>query len=219
MRNKELIRLEQISKEIKGAPVLKNINLEFKTGMIYGLHGINGSGKTMLLRMIAGLIRPTEGKVFLDGKLLHKDLDFPQSMGVVIENPDFWHNYTGLQVLRTLAAIKKTASERDLHTALERVGLSSEDGRTVRKYSLGMKQRLGIAQAIMERPDILLLDEPTNALDKEGIIQIQQILKEEAGRGAVVILASHNAADLQVCDVLIEMEQGKVVSRRERRER
>lgn len=218
MKSKEFICLEQITKEIKGIPVLKNINLKFKTGTIYGLHGINGSGKTMLLRMIAGLIRPTEGKVLLDGKLLHKEMDFPQSMGVVIENPDFWHNYTGLQVLRTLSAIKKTASEQDMHTALVRVGLSPRDGRIVRKYSLGMKQRLGIAQAIMEKPDILLLDEPTNALDKEGVAQIQRILKEEAQRGAVVILASHNTADLQVCDVLIEMEQGTVVSRRERQE-
>lgn len=212
------VQLERVTKEIKGISVLKDITLGFEIGKLYGLHGINGSGKTMLLRMIAGLIRPTEGRVIIDGKVLHKEMDFPESVGVVIESPDFWKNYTAMQVLQTLAAIKKVASPEDLQFALERVGLSAKDKRTIKKYSLGMKQRLGIAQAIMEHPKVLLLDEPTNALDKEGIVLIKQVIREEVRQGAVAIIASHNADDLQECDELIEIQQGKVADRKEKQD-
>lgn len=217
METNRFIILEHVTKIIKGTAVLKRIDLTFQTGKIYGMHGTNGSGKTMLLRMIAGLIRPTEGTVHIDGKILHKEMDFPESVGVVIETPDFWQNYTGMQVLQTLAEIQKKASPEDLQVALQRVGLVPGDKRTVKKYSLGMKQRLGIAQAIMERPKILLLDEPTNALDKTGVLLVKQIIKEEAARGAVVVIASHSAGDLRECDVLLEIEDGCIISRKEKR--
>lgn len=205
-----VIRLKNISKEIKGTMVLSDINFVFEPEKIYGLHGRNGSGKTMLLRMISGLIRPTAGQVEIGGKILHKDIDFPESIGVMIETQDFWKNYTGIKVLKTLASIKRQITEEQMAKTLERIGLDPEDKRTIRKYSLGMRQRLGIAQAIMEKPDILLLDEPTNALDKEGVSLVNRLLKEEAARGAIVIIASHNLQDLEQCDQLIEMDNGSI---------
>lgn len=202
------IVLEHVEKKIKSVSILKDLNLQFEAGKIYGVYGTNGSGKTMLLRMMAGLIRPTSGRVLSFGKELHKEIDFPERIGVVIENPDFWKNYTGRQVLQTLAGIKKIVSPEEIEDSLERVGLEPGDGRTIRKYSLGMKQRLGIAQAIMEKPDILLLDEPTNALDENGIVQIETIIRQEAERGAVVVLASHNVQDLNLCHERIRMREG-----------
>jgi ABC-2 type transport system ATP-binding protein len=203
--------LDAVSKKLKGAMVLNDINLSFEPGAMYGLYGKNGSGKTMLLRMIAGLIRPTDGRVLIQGRELHREIDFPESIGIVIETPDFWHNYTGLNVLMTLARIKGLVSIKEMRETLERVGLDPDDTRTVRKYSLGMKQRLGIAQAIMERPDILLLDEPTNALDKVGVKLAERIIKEESVRGATVIIASHDQNDLDNCDRLVGLEAGYVI--------
>jgi len=161
----ERIILEHVSKVIRNVEVLNDINLSFEKGKIYGLKGYNGSGKTMLLRMIAGLIQPTEGTVSVDDEILHKDIDFPKDMGVLIENPNFWNNYTAKEVLYSLAVINKKIGIKEIDKALKRVELDSDDKRTIRKYSLGMKKRLGIAQAIMEEPQILLLDEPSNALD------------------------------------------------------
>lgn len=184
--------------------------MTMESGKIYGLFGRNGSGKTMLLRLIAGLIHPSSGQVIIDGKILHKEMDFPESIGVLIETPDFWKGYTGKKVLKTLASIKNQISDDEIENTMRRVGLDPEDGRTVRKYSLGMKQRLGIAQAIMEKPDILLLDEPTNALDKNGVIQMREMMREEAKRGAIVVIASHNAQDLKHCDCYFEIEEGTV---------
>ncbi|MDR0886129.1 MAG: ABC transporter ATP-binding protein [Clostridiales Family XIII bacterium] len=205
------IHLNDVSKRIKKEYVLRNINLTFNEGCIYGLHGINGSGKTMLLRAISGLIKPTEGTVSINEKILHKDIDFPESIGVLIETPDFWRNYTAIEVLSSLGRIKKIVSEDDIINALNRVGLEPRDKRTIKKFSLGMKQRLGIAQAIMEKPKILLLDEPTNALDKSGISLIEEIIKEESSRGTIIIIASHNTHDLSNCDSLIEIENGYII--------
>lgn len=207
----EQIKIDKVSKQIKGVWVLKDISLEFQGGVIYGLSGCNGSGKTMLLRMIAGLIRPTEGVVSVNDKILHKDMDYPPAIGVLIENPGFWKNYTGFEVLQMLADIKKSIGEKDISETMLRVGLEPGDKRTVKKYSLGMRQKLGIAQAIMEKPDIILLDEPTNALDKKSIGIVRQIIKEEAERGAIVIIASHNSMDLEICDEVIELEEGMVI--------
>ncbi|WP_027400526.1 ABC transporter ATP-binding protein [Anaerovorax odorimutans] len=203
--------LKNVYKEIKGVTVLRDINFTLKKRMIYGLFGHNGSGKTMLLRMIAGLIKPTSGEVYIDGKKLHTDMDFPESIGVIIETPDFWSNYTGKEVLKTLAEIKKIINDNDIDKALQRVGLDPKDKRVIKKYSLGMKQRLGIAQAIMESPDILLLDEPTNALDKSGIELARKIIREERDRGALVVIASHNVADLEECQIKIELSDGSIV--------
>ncbi len=204
------IKLSNVSKEIKGAVILDEINYEFHPGVIYGIHGRNGSGKTMLLRAIAGLIRPTRGEIKIGEKILHQDMDFPESIGVLIETPNFWKNYTGVKVLKTLASIKNVIGQREIEEILQKVGLDPKDSRTVRKYSLGMKQRLGIAQALMEQPDILLLDEPTNAIDKMGVQVVEDLFRKEANRGAVVIIASHNLQDLEHCDQLLEMDQGRI---------
>ncbi len=204
------ITLENVSKQIKGVEILTEINQEFKSGRIYGLCGYNGSGKTMLLRMMAGLIRPSSGRVIVDGKTLHKDIDFPENMGVLIENPDFWKNYTGKEVLYTLASINKKIGMEEINRAMEQVGLQSDDPRTIKKYSLGMKKRLGIAQAIMERPKLLLLDEPTNALDKKGVETIRNLILGQKAEDAIIILASHNKEDLDICDVILEVEEGRI---------
>ena len=190
--------------------ILDEINYEFHPGVIYGIHGRNGSWKTMLLRAIAGLIRPTRGEIKIGEKILHQDMDFPESIGVLIETPNFWKNYTGVKVLKTLASIKNVIGQREIEEILQKVGLDPKDSRTVRKYSLGMKQRLGIAQALMEQPDILLLDEPTNAIDKMGVQVVEDLFRKEANRGAVVIIASHNLQDLEHCDQLLEMDQGRI---------
>jgi ABC-2 type transport system ATP-binding protein len=205
------IILENVSKKIRGVEILTEINREFVSGKIYGLCGCNGSGKTMLLRMLAGLIRPSSGRVIVDGSILHKDIDFPENMGVLIENPDFWKNYTGKEALYALAAINKKIGTKEIDHAMERVGLQPNDSRTIKKYSLGMKKRLGIAQAIMEYPKLLLLDEPTNALDKKGVETIGNLILEEKAQDSIIILASHNKADLDICDVIFEMENGRII--------
>lgn len=204
------IIISGISKTIKGTEILKNIDLKLRGGKIYGLYGSNGSGKTMLLRAVAGLIRIDSGSIIINGKQLHKETDFPESIGVVIENPQFWDGYTGFENLKMLASIKKQINDEAIKDTLERVGLDPGDKKTVKKYSLGMKQKLGIAQAIMESPDIILLDEPTNALDKKSTENIRGIIAEEAARGAIVVIASHVEEDLDICDIRYEMVEGKI---------
>ena len=204
------IIISGISKTIKGTEILKNIDLNLRGGKIYGLYGSNGSGKTMLLRAVAGLIRIDSGSIIINGKQLHKETDFPESIGVVIENPQFWDGYTGFENLKMLASIKKQINDEAIRATLEKVGLDPGDKKTVKKYSLGMKQKLGIAQAIMESPDIILLDEPTNALDKKSTENIRGIIAEEAARGAIVVIASHVEADLDICDIRYEMSDGEI---------
>ena len=207
----EKITLEHVSKVIKNVEVLKDINVCLQKGKVYGLKGYNGSGKTMLLRMIAGLIKPTEGTVFIDDKILHKDMDFPEDIGVMIENPNFWSNYTGKEVLYSLAMINKKIGMSEIDEVLERVELNPQDKRIIKKYSLGMKKRLGIAQAIMEKPQVILLDEPSNALDKKGVEMVRKIIQDERERGALIVLASHQNEDLDICDAIIEIEEGRIV--------
>ena len=204
------IIISGISKTIKGTEILKNIDLKLRVGKIYGLYGSNGSGKTMLLRAVAGLIRIDSGSIIINGKQLHKETDFPESIGVVIENPQFWDGYTGFENLKMLASIKKQINDEAIRATLEKVGLDPSDKKTVKKYSLGMKQKLGIAQAIMESPDIILLDEPTNALDKKSTENIRGIIAEEAARGALGVIASHVEADLDICDIRYEMSDGEI---------
>lgn len=204
------IIISGISKTIKGTEILKNIDLKLRGGKIYGLYGSNGSGKTMLLRAVAGLIRIDSGSIIINGKQLHKETDFPESIGVVIENPQFWDGYTGFETLKMLASIKKQINDEAIRATLEKVGLDPGDKKTVKKYSLGMKQKLVIAQAIMESPDIILLDEPTNALDKKSTENIRGIIAEEAARGAIVVIASHVEADLDICDIRYEMSDGEI---------
>ena len=190
------VELINVTKRIKGTAVLTNINLRLKAGRIYGMLGRNGSGKTMLIRMIAGLIRPTQGEVRVFGRQLGKELDFPESLGLIIENVGFWPSYTGLECLRVLAGVKKKIGEAEMRKALERVGLDPSDRRKYYQYSLGMKQKLAIAQAVMEQPDLILLDEPTNSLDEESVEAVREILLQERARGALILVASHNKEDI-----------------------
>ncbi|MFD2368747.1 ATP-binding cassette domain-containing protein [Brevibacillus sp. GCM10020057] len=192
------IEVRQLSKVIGGREILKNIHLSLEKGKIYGFFGHNGSGKTMLFRAICGLIKPTAGSITINGKQLHKDISFPESVGVIIESPGFWSHYTGFENLKLLASIKSIISDADIKNAMMRVGLSPEDDRTYKKYSLGMKQRLAIAQAIMEKPDIIILDEPTNALDEDAVHLVRSILLEEKSRGATILIASHNKEDIAI---------------------
>lgn len=208
-----MIVLEQINKRIKGHSVLEDISYTFKEKQVYGLYGHNGSGKTMLLRAISGLIRLNSGSICIDGKKLHQDISFPENTGIVIEHMELLPNYSALENLKILSKIKKTATEEEMKNSLRRVGLDPESRQKVRKYSLGMKQRLNIAQAIFEQQKILLLDEPTNALDEEGVHQIYQLIQEERNKGAIIIVATHHKEDLiRLCDVVIKIAEGKIVS-------
>ena len=203
------IQVKNLSKEIKGKYILNNINLSFERGKIYGLYGRNGSGKTMLLRALAGLLIPTEGEIDMDGKSLHKDMDFPENVGIIIENTSLLPQFDGFTNLKQLGKIRNVATDEDIDNALDTVGLKGEN-KKVKAYSLGMRQRLSIAQAIFEKPELLLLDEPTNALDENYINKVREILLKEKDRGAIVIIASHNKDDLRIlADEIISMSDGK----------
>ena len=205
------IKVSNATKYIRRSLILKDVNLELEGGKIYGLQGPNGGGKTMLMRLISGLIRPSQGQVQIDGKQLGKDMDFPDTLGLLIENPAFLPGYTGLKNLELLAQLRKRADIRQIKATLRDVGLDPEDKRKYRKYSLGMKQRLGIACAIMEQPDLIILDEPTNALDSAGVEQISQLICRERDRGALIILACHDAAVLEnLADEIYTVAEGHV---------
>lgn len=204
-----MVEIKNYCKSIKSRPILNNVSYNFEYGKIYGLYGHNGSGKTMLLRAIAGLLVSDSGSVVIDGKVLHKDMSFPPSIGIVIENMNLLPQYNAFDNLKILGKIKKTATDEDIKTALERVGLKSD--LKVKKFSLGMKQRLNIAQAVFEKQKIILLDEPTNALDNDGVQLIYKLLKEEKERGALVVITTHHKEDLEeVCDVVLEMTEGEL---------
>lgn len=191
-----IISVENLSKSIRGTTVLDNISMKFESGKIYGLAGKNGSGKTMLMRALCGLIRPTSGKIIIDGKVLGKDFSFPPSIGVLIENPAFISKYTGFKNLKMIASIKNKATDEDIKQVLQNVGLDPEDKRVYRKYSLGMKQRLGIACALMEKPDIILLDEPINAIDEDGVGIIKDLLKNYSAN-SIIIVSCHDKEELE----------------------
>ena len=204
-----MVEIKNYCRSIKSRPILNNVSYNFEYGKIYGIYGHNGSGKTMLLRAIAGLLVPDSGSVVIDGKVLHKDMSFPPSIGIVIENMNLLPQYNAFDNLKILGKIKKTATDEDIKTALERVGLKSD--LKVKKFSLGMKQRLNIAQAVFEKQKIILLDEPTNALDNDGVQLIYKLLKEEKERGALVVITTHHKEDLEeVCDVVLKMTEGEL---------
>ena len=207
------IVIKGLNKKIKGSPVLTDINLEFNGGKVYGLKGKNGSGKTMLMRAVSGLITADSGTVTINGEVLGKQISFPRSIGVLIENPAFISNYTGFKNLSVLASIQKRIGVDRIRHTLEEVGLDPDDKRTYRKYSLGMKQRLGIAAAVMEYPDIIILDEPVNALDESGAMLVREILRKAKERGAIIILACHDREELEfLSDVIYEISDGRIVS-------
>lgn len=206
------IRLEQVQKKIGGITVLNKITLTMQSGTIYGLQGPNGSGKTMLMRMITGLIRPTSGTVLIDGKRLGEEIDFPEDTGLLLENPAFLEEYTGKRNLQLLASIQGKIGEEKIEKTMIRVGLNPKDKRKYRKYSLGMKEKLGIAAVVMEEPDLVILDEPFNALDRQTVEKIKDLIREERERGALVVLACHDAEILEdLADELIYLENGEMI--------
>lgn len=209
------IIVKNVTKQFRSRCVLKDVQATFRNGEVSGIRGVNGSGKTMLLRLISGLILPSSGEIYYDQARLGKDFEFPHSLGFLIESPSFWDSYSSYQNLSLLASIKKKVSEREVAEAISRVGLHPFDKKRFKKYSLGMKQRLGIAAAIMEQPDVILLDEPTNALDSEGILRLKEIIIEEKNRGAIVIVTCHDHDFLDsISDVIYKIDDG-IVSRLE----
>lgn len=211
-----MIQLQNVTKRIKENTVLDNVSYTFKSGFVYGLYGQNGSGKTMLLRAISGLINLDSGSIFFDGEKLHDKIEFPPETGIVIENMELLPECSAKRNLQMLAKIKNIADEKDIIFSLERVGLDPDSDKKVKKFSLGMKQRLNIAQAIFENQKIILLDEPTNALDEDAVQLIYKIIREEKSRGATIIVATHHKEDLkEVCDVILKIAEGKIVEENE----
>ncbi len=210
------ILLENINLELDKKSILTDINARFTSGKIYGLRGKNGSGKTMLLRILAGLVIPTQGTVRIDEKILHKDISFPESVGVLIENPGLLGEFSGLDNLKMIASIRNVIHEADCKKIMNDLLLDPEDNKKVKKYSLGMRQKLGIAMALMEDPEIILLDEPLNGLDERSEKIVIEMLLEEKEKGKLIIIASHEKEELEyLSDEIIEIKAGEIVQKKE----
>jgi ABC-2 type transport system ATP-binding protein len=208
------LEVRNISKNIKGQNILSNINLDLEEGNIYGFIGRNGSGKTMLFRALAGFINTDEGEISYNGQILHKDMDMLPSLGIVLGDVGMYSDFTGYKNLYFLSQFNKKIGKNEIEDAIKRVGLNPADKRTLKKYSLGMKQRILIAQAIMERPEIIMLDEPTNALDEQGVEEIRKVIMQEKERGAIVLLASHNKEDIELlADNVFRIDNGKLIDK------
>lgn len=204
---------QNITKILNKKTVLDDISLQLESGKVYGFVGHNGCGKTMLFRALVGLIRVNNGTVLLDDKVLGKDFSVLPNVGIMLENVGLYPNLTGMQNLQVLADLNKKVGKKEVAQAITRVGLDPKDRRLYLQYSLGMKQRLALAQAIMEKPDILILDEPSNALDSEGVEMFRHIVDEERRRGAMILLASHNKEDITaLADEIFEMENGGILA-------
>ncbi len=203
------ISIQHVCKNFGEETVLRDVSHDFETGKIHGIVGNNGSGKTVLMKCICGFLRPSSGKIFVDYEQVGKDMDFPQDMGIIIETPGFLPALSGFKNLQILASLKKRIGEKEVRAAIRRVGLDPNMKKHVSKYSLGMRQRLGIAQAIMEDPFLLILDEPFNGLDKHGVADMRELIKGLRGQGKTVLMASHNAGDIEeLCDTVCEMDAG-----------
>ena len=204
-----IIDINNIDLTIGKTNILKNITVSFDEGKIHGLIGRNGSAKTMLMKCICGFIKPTGGEITVDGKRVGKDVDFPKNMGIIIETPGFIPYYSGYKNLKLLAGLNNKISKQEIKKSMEQVGLDPDLKRHVKKYSLGMRQRLGLAQAIMENPKILILDEPFNGLDKDGVADMRKYLLELKERGKTILIASHSSEDIEIlCDTVCEMDKG-----------
>lgn len=204
-----IIDIQDVTKSFKGATVLHQINVSLEKGKIHGIVGRNGSGKTVLIKTICGLIHPDEGKVIVDRKVIGKDVDFPQNIGAIIEAPGFLPTASAYRNLSYLASRRGRIGKDEIRTAISFVGLDPDDKKAVGKYSLGMKQRLGLAQAIMEDPDILLLDEPMNGLDNSGVSEMRNYLLQLRKQGKTILLVSHSLEDINtLCDTVHEMDHG-----------
>lgn len=211
---KEYICIEGLNKKFGDYYGLKDIDLKIDKGKIYGIVGRNGSGKTVLLKCICGLMKPTSGKVLINGKEIGKDIENPEDLGMIIETPGFLYEYDAYNNLKFLAMIRKKIGKQKIIDTIRIVGLDPFSKKTVGKYSLGMRQRLGIAQAIMEDPELLVLDEPMNGLDNQGVDEIRLLLKEMNSNGKTIIIASHNKEDISIlCDEIIQMDKGTITSR------
>ncbi|MGG0717217.1 ABC transporter ATP-binding protein [Robertmurraya massiliosenegalensis] len=206
-----MLEVKGINKRIKNNMILSNIDLKLHKGVVYGFVGRNGSGKTMLFRALSGLMKIDSGKIIYQKKQLHKDFPILPNLGITLENADLYPEFTGLKNLQLLAKLNNKIDDSQIRTAIERVGLDPNDKRTYKKYSLGMKQRIVLAQAIMEKPDIIMLDEPTNSLDEGGVKQIRQVILEEKQRGAMILLASHNKEDIDLlADQVFYLDNGRL---------
>ena len=205
------IEIKNLTKKFKEATVLDNISVDFEQGKVHGLIGRNGSGKTMLMKCICGIVPYKIGEIRVNDKIVGKDTDIPKNVGVIIETPGFLPNYSGFNNLKFLAKISNKIGKDEIKNAIKSVGLNPDDRKHVGKYSLGMRQRLGLAQAIMENPDLLILDEPMNGLDKDGVKDMRQYLLDLKSQGKTIIIASHSAEDIDVlCDTVCEMDKGKL---------
>lgn len=211
-----IIDVQHVSKSFGEEQVLKDICRSFEIGKIHGIVGNNGSGKTVLMKCICGFLRPDSGKIHVNYKEVGKDIDFPDDLGIIIETPGFLPNISGFKNLQLLASLKKKASDAVIRDAIMKVGLDPYMKKPVGKYSLGMRQRLGLAQALMEDPQLLILDEPLNGLDKHGAAHIRELIKSLRDEGKTVLLASHNQMDIdELCDTVCEMDGGVMTMVRE----
>lgn len=212
------ISVRNVCKDFGQVRVLKSVSRDFEAGKIHGIVGNNGSGKTVLMKCICGFLLPTEGMVLVNGKRVGKDVDFPSDLGIIIETPGFLPNITGVKNLEILASLNKKIGLVDIAESIRRVGLDPQSKTPVGKYSLGMRQRLGIAQAIMENPSLLILDEPMNGLDKHGVAEMRKLIKGLKNEGKTILLASHNQGDIdELCDTVCEMDAGIMTMIREDR--
>ena len=204
-----MIEVQGVNKSFGEEHVLKDVSHCFETGKIHGFVGNNGSGKTVLMKCICGFLKPDSGTIFVNHKQVGRDTDFPEDIGIIIETPGFLPHLSGTQNLKILASLQKKANNHTIRAVLEQVGLDPDMKKPVGKYSLGMRQRLGFAQALMEDPSLLILDEPFNGLDKYGVVHIRNVIKGLRAEGKTVILASHNQVDIdELCDTVCEMDAG-----------
>ena len=211
-----VIEVQNLSKSFGEEQVLKGVSRDFEIGKNHGIVGNNGSGKTVLMKCICGFLRPSGGRVLVNGKEVGRDMDFPDDLGIIIETPGFLPNLSGMKNLQILASLKKRASTDVIREVIRKVGLDPDSRKPVGKYSLGMRQRLGLAQALMEDPSILILDEPLNGLDKHGVVQIRELIKSLRTEGKTILLASHNQMDIdELCDTVCEMDGGVMTMVRE----
>lgn len=203
------ISVQHVYKDFNGEEVLRDVHHDFETGKIHGIVGNNGSGKTVLFKCICGFLFPSKGKILVDYEQVGQDMDFPEDMGIIIETPGFLPTLTGMKNLQLLASLKRKIGDREIRETIKKAGLDPDLKKHVAKYSLGMRQRLGIAQAIMEDPSLLVLDEPFNGLDKQGVKDMRELIKGLRNKGKTILLASHNAGDIEeLCDTVCEMDAG-----------
>lgn len=203
------ISVQNVSKSFEKEQVLFNVSHDFEVGLIHGVVGNNGSGKTVLFKCICGFLHPNKGKIYVDYRQVGKDMDFPKDIGIIIEAPGFLPYISGFKNLKILASLQRKIDDKTIMDTIRQVGLDPNMKKHVSKYSLGMRQRLGIAQAIMEDPSILILDEPLNGLDKHGVADMRALIKSLKAEGKTILLASHNQSDIdELCDTVCEMDAG-----------